>query len=118
MLILKKGNIVNSKVDVIVNSCTAHLELRVGVISNCVLNATGIEVENEVKLRYPNGINYGDIAISSAGGLKGVKKLYHVACPKFENNSSEACKNVKIAHFFLNCFIFHFLNFLLKRFYE
>jgi hypothetical protein len=94
-LILKKGNIVDSKADVIVTSP--------GVISKCILDIAGNEIQKELNLKCSNGINYGDLVITSAGGFKNVKKLYHTACPHFnqKNTNNDVYKNVNILCFVL-----------------
>ena len=97
-LILKKGNIVDSKADVIVTSP--------GVISKCILDIAGDEIQKELNSNNSKSKHYGDLLITSAGGLKNVKKLYHTACPHFsqKNNNFDFYKNVNILFFFFENF--------------
>ena len=75
-----------AKVDVMVNSCTKNLNLKTGLISKCIIEAAGTEIQNEVAFLYPQGIDYGGIAITSRGRIKSIKKIYHSACPHFDNS--------------------------------
>ncbi len=94
-LILKKGNIVDSKADVIVTSP--------GVILNCILDIAGDEIQKELNSNNLKSKHYGDLLITSAGGLKNVKKLYHTACHHFsqKNNNLDFYKNVNLLCFVL-----------------
>jgi hypothetical protein len=99
-LILKKGNIIDSKADVIVTSP--------GVILNCILHIAGDDIQKELNSNNSKSKNYTDLVITSAGGLKNVKKLYHTACPHFnqKNNNYDFYKNVIIViGFFFENFI-------------
>ena len=46
-----------------------------------------MEILNECKLKYPNGIDSNSIAITTAGKIKDVKYLYHVAPPNYQNET-------------------------------
>ena len=77
------GNILEAKVDVIVNPTHSSLKLNWGSLSKTVLAAAGPEIQHECTLNYPNGIDYDQMAETSAGRILGAKRLFHITCPAF-----------------------------------
>ncbi|KAI8777410.1 poly [ADP-ribose] polymerase 14 [Biomphalaria glabrata] len=83
------GEINMETTDVIVSSVTKHLNLRIGMLSNCILKTAGDIIQAELHLRYPMGINYGDFATSSGGNLP-CKHIFHACIPYgYGRNSGE-----------------------------
>lgn len=66
------------KVDVLINSVGVSLNLRNGIVSQKLVEKAGKSVQDECKKKYKNGINIGDIAITSAGHMI-CQKIFHVA---------------------------------------
>jgi poly [ADP-ribose] polymerase 10/14/15 len=82
---LELGNILDAKVDVIVNPTSSKLTLNWGSLSKNVLSSAGQVIQNECTLKYPTGIDSDQVAITSAGNLTGIKSLFHITCPPFAN---------------------------------
>ena len=111
-IFLELGNILTSKVDVIVNPTGSHLNLKWGSLSKHILSSAGQIVQTECQLKYPNGIDSDQVAITSAGNISGVTSLFHVTCPAFNNSNSETSCKV-ISKIITNC-----LNELVKNNYN
>lgn len=83
------------KVDVIVNSSNCRLELKKGRASKALLDAAGDVIQTECDI-YPNGIQNGEIAITSGGQLS-CKAIYHGALSKYSGPQDEQvnCDNLQ-----------------------
>ena len=70
--------------------CTAskNLELSRGRASRALLEKAGIEMKDDCENRYPDGIEYDEIAIVKAGNLP-CKKVYFVALPVWGTGHNE-----------------------------
>ena len=64
------------KADVIVNTTSTDLKLNVGGVSKGLLSVAGDALQNECNTKYPNGMAYGDIAVTSGAQLQ-CKEVYH-----------------------------------------
>ncbi|CAG2216552.1 unnamed protein product [Mytilus edulis] len=62
---LVKGQLACQKVDVIVNSTSASMQLEYGAVSKSLLQAAGPGLQSECKRKYPYGIQPGDLAETS-----------------------------------------------------
>jgi len=82
---------------VIVNSAVKNLKLENGRASNALIQATGQGIQTECDNKYPNGINHGEIAITSGGNLS-FKYIYHGSLPKYANAGDE---HVRTTHVYL-----------------
>lgn len=82
-----KDVITNQQVDVIVNSSNSSLDLKKGRASKVLLGAAGDVIQTECE-KYPNGIQDGEIAITSGGQLS-CKAIYHGALSKFSGPRDE-----------------------------
>lgn len=82
-----KDVITNQQVDVIVNSSNSSLDLKKGRASKALLGAAGDVIQTECE-KYPNGIQDGEIAITSGGQLS-CKAIYHGALSKFSGPQDE-----------------------------
>ncbi|XP_078312815.1 protein mono-ADP-ribosyltransferase PARP14-like [Crassostrea virginica] len=81
---LIKGQIGETEADVIVNTASPNLNLRQGAVSNSIVNLGGDTIQQECRAEYPNGINYGEIAITKAGKLD-CMLVFHGALPQWDN---------------------------------
>ena len=93
---LELGNILDAKVDVIVNPTSSKLTLNWGSLSKNVLSSAGLGIQAECTLKYPNGIDSDQVAITSAGNLTRIKSLFHITCPPFANVESSGKSLSKI----------------------
>ncbi|CAG2222956.1 PARP10_14_15 [Mytilus edulis] len=100
-VLVEQGSILDydAKVDVLINSVGVSLNLRNGIVSQKLVEKAGKSVQDKCKENYKNGINIGDIAITSAGHMI-CQKIFHVAlyinfvCDG--NISTEILKNIVI----------------------
>lgn len=74
--------------DVIVNSSHRSLDLSKGRASKALLEAAGDGIQTECRTNYPNGIQDGEIAITSGGQLL-CKAIYHGALSKYTYDEGE-----------------------------
>ncbi|CAC5392459.1 unnamed protein product [Mytilus coruscus] len=72
---LVTGMLVEQKVDVIVNSCNRQLDLAKGAVSSTIMKKGGHSILHECQDNYPNGIDYGNVVVSSAGNME-----FHMIC--------------------------------------
>ncbi|XP_060594497.1 protein mono-ADP-ribosyltransferase PARP14-like [Ruditapes philippinarum] len=86
-----KGEISSEKVNVIVNSTSSDLTLANGAVSISLLNVAGKKMQEEVRSKYPNGLNNINIAITSGYKLK-CKHVYHTALDQFDANKEMECR--------------------------
>ncbi|KAL4232309.1 Poly (ADP-ribose) polymerase [Mactra antiquata] len=84
------GLMVKEKVDVIINSTARHLKLDAGRSSAAILKSAGNIIQQECEQNYPDGIKYGEVAVTSPGNLK-CTKIFHVAINKYDANDSATC---------------------------
>ncbi|KAK3598400.1 hypothetical protein CHS0354_019803 [Potamilus streckersoni] len=73
-----KGEMASQKVDVIVNTVAKSLDLTHGAVSQSLLKQGGQSLQDECKMKYPNGIKDGDIAVTGGGDLN-CQIVCHVA---------------------------------------
>lgn len=89
------------KVDVIVNTTSKNLDLNQGAVSTSIMKLGGASIQQECHVKYPKGINYGEVAITSGGNLC-CKSVYHGALPKWDTDNGMS-KQVFLK-IFLNAF--------------
>ena len=70
------------------NSNRCDLDLSKGRASKALLDAAGTGIQAECKQKYPNGIQDGEIAVTSGGQLP-CKAIYHGALPKYSGPGDE-----------------------------
>lgn len=75
--------------DVIVNSTNRDLDLKVGAISRTLLKAGGDALAQECKIKYPDGIKLGEVAVTSGGAMK-CKALFHGLLVKWDGGQGHA----------------------------
>ncbi|KAL3864451.1 hypothetical protein ACJMK2_006135 [Sinanodonta woodiana] len=75
--------------DVIMNSVTTELNLDEGLLSKSLIKEGGKEIQDECNSSYPNGIKYGDIAITGAGNLR-CKTIFHVPVTPWDGREDSA----------------------------
>ena len=76
--------------------------MNTGILSKAIFESAGPEILNECRVKYPTGIDSGKIAVTSAGKIKGVKYLYHVAPSNYQKTNQAE----------LVSYILYFLNLL------
>ncbi|CAC5395808.1 PARP10_14_15 [Mytilus coruscus] len=100
-VLVEQGSILDydTKVDILINSVGASLDLSNGIVSEKLVKIAGKSVQDECYKKYKNGINIGDIAITSPGNMK-CKRIFHVALYRYwvfdGNISAEILKNIMI----------------------
>lgn len=73
-------------VDVIVNSVNAKLELNNGAVSQAILNLAGPGIQQELKTKYPAGLNESNkfMAVGGVGNLSNKKYIIHVTLNQWD----------------------------------
>ncbi|XP_053389477.1 protein mono-ADP-ribosyltransferase PARP14-like, partial [Mercenaria mercenaria] len=89
-IILKKEEIAKEKVDVIVNTTAKNLDLKNGAVSSSLLKFGGQNLQMEVSTNYPDGINFGEIAVSAGHTLKCLQ-VFHTTLSNYDANNATAC---------------------------
>ncbi|XP_046557245.1 protein mono-ADP-ribosyltransferase PARP14-like [Haliotis rubra] len=85
------GNVVDQKVDVLVNSCTPKLKLSSGPLTKVVLKAAGETIQDECRQKYPNGIKPGEVAVTS-GGRMTCKQIFHITLTDWKPDDADVEK--------------------------
>ncbi|XP_053407521.1 protein mono-ADP-ribosyltransferase PARP14-like [Mercenaria mercenaria] len=85
-----KGELAKERVDVIVNSTSPDLQLQRGALSNALLKAGGSKIQQECNQKYQDGIEVGDVAVTTAGKLK-CSKIYHITMKHFDHRNPRVC---------------------------
>ncbi|XP_076115863.1 protein mono-ADP-ribosyltransferase PARP14-like [Mytilus galloprovincialis] len=83
-----KGQLAKMKVGAIVNTTSKELKLDHGAVSASLLKNGGPSLQQECSQNYPNGINYGAIAVTSGGNLK-CKIVCHGCLNQWRKEGSE-----------------------------
>ena len=66
-----------------VTTSTRKIKMKDGTLSHYVLDMAGPNLQTEVDEKYPNGIQYGEIAVLSPGGLP-CQHIYCGALPRYD----------------------------------
>ncbi|XP_056013452.1 uncharacterized protein LOC125678475 isoform X3 [Ostrea edulis] len=98
---LKVGKLIEQQVDVIVCSGPQDLQLKNGGMAEALLKAAGAGIQTECHKKYPQGINYGEIAITDGYDLP-CKFVYHGAIPKWASTCTPTPKQ-SLKEFVTNC---------------
>lgn len=88
---VKIDKIQNQTVDVIVNSVNNRLELNHGSLSRTLVTAGGNVLQTECKNKYPNGLEVGQIAVTTGGNLS-CKHVYHACISDFQTEEKTESK--------------------------
>ena len=67
------------QVDVIVNSSSRDLQLTRGAVSQSLLKNGGNIIQEECQQNAPNGLQFGDVVMTSGGNLN-CRYIVHGAC--------------------------------------
>ncbi|KAJ8321017.1 hypothetical protein KUTeg_002604 [Tegillarca granosa] len=73
----------SNEVDIIVNSTARNLNLTKGAVSNSVLQTGGPSLQMECSTNYPNGIQFGEVAVTNGGNLQ-CSKVLHGSIPSWD----------------------------------
>ena len=84
----------------IVNTPSSDLNLDYGVLSKTILQAAGQQLQNECVQNYPNGITLDEIAVTGAGLINSVSKIFHVLVTGFKDQKTSSKVNIFFDHFF------------------
>jgi len=84
------------QVDAIVNSTNQQLKLDTGLVSKAILNKGGKKIQQECQQKAPNGIDSGEVVVTSGGKL-GCKFVIHGACCKWDGGAG-ASEQVQCCH--------------------
>ncbi|XP_062607832.1 uncharacterized protein LOC134269645 isoform X1 [Saccostrea cucullata] len=98
---LKVGNLTEQQVDVIVCSGPKDLKLKNKGMAETMLMAAGPGLQKDCDDKYPNGIQYGDIAITGGHKLQ-CQFVYHGALPKWGTSGTSTPKQI-LKDFVTNC---------------
>ncbi|XP_025093182.1 poly [ADP-ribose] polymerase 14-like [Pomacea canaliculata] len=90
------SDITKEEHNVLVNSSNRTLDMSKGQVSRDLLRVGGPQLQEECKTKYPNGINFGEIAVTGKGGPKGLfcKNIFH-CCLKEEKDKKKIEKIIK-----------------------
>ena len=72
----------------IVNTPSSALNLDYGILSKTILQAAGQQLQNECYQNYPNGITVHEIAVTGAGLMTSVSKIFHVLVTGFKDQET------------------------------
>ncbi|CAC5392514.1 Protein mono-ADP-ribosyltransferase PARP15 [Mytilus coruscus] len=87
------------KVDAIVNTTSRDLQLRKGVVSASLLKYGGSDLQKECSKKHPNGVKYGEVAVTSGGRLH-CKIVCHGSLEQWKADGS----SIKVFEtFIMNC---------------
>lgn len=85
---------ISFQANVIVNTTSTSLQLNYGAVSQSLLCVGGPGIQKECNLKYPNGIQAGDVAETSGGSLK-CDVIYHGALlPWKDSGSLQVCSDI------------------------
>lgn len=82
----------------IVNSVNSQLKLDKGSLSHTLVSVGGNSLQTECTNKYPNGLQVGQVAVTSGGNLK-CKQVYHSCIGDFKNQDKSESKKVKTLKF-------------------
>lgn len=80
------------QVDVLVNTPGRKLRLKHGALSSSLLKIAGKSLQDECDQIAPEGIQYGEIVVTSGGGLQCQEVVHGACCDWIEG--AEKCKEV------------------------
>ncbi|XP_063415772.1 protein mono-ADP-ribosyltransferase PARP14-like [Mytilus trossulus] len=92
-LVVVKGRIEKSHVDVVVNIVNSRLQLNLGKVSRTLLKVGGDIIETECRRSSPHGIKLGEI-VSTSGGNLPCKKVFHACMWDFNYKDSKTSKQI------------------------
>lgn len=90
---------VQIQADVYVNTTNVNLNISSGgIISTMLLNAAGPQLQQECSKNAP--INYGDVAVTGAGGTLKCRKIFHIALGAYDGpgGNAETVRRLKIQY--------------------
>lgn len=85
---LEVGSIIDTEANIIVNSTSSSLNLNCGVLSKLLLKHAGYGIQQECTQAYPNGIQVGEIAVTSAGNLNQIINIFHITLSHYKDEQS------------------------------
>ncbi|CAG2206177.1 BACH1 [Mytilus edulis] len=82
-----RGQIAHQQANVIVNTTSTNLQLNYGAVSQSLLCVGGPQLQKECNQKYPDGVNIGDVAVTSGGSLK-CDVIFHGALPQWKETGA------------------------------
>ncbi|CAC5387435.1 BRIP1 [Mytilus coruscus] len=82
-----RGQIAHQQANVIVNTTSTNLQLNYGAVSQSLLCVGGPQLQKECNQKYPDGVNLGDVAVTSGGSLK-CDVIFHGALPQWKETGA------------------------------
>lgn len=73
----------------IVNSVDKSLDLSIGATSKSLFHAGGEALQSECRLKYKDGIQPGEVAITKGGHLK-CRQVYHGTIKRWDHYKGDA----------------------------
>lgn len=73
----------------IVNTASKNLNLSQGAVSLSISKTGGDSIQQECKTKYPEGINFGEIAVTGGGNLA-CKIVCHGALPSWDKGTGDS----------------------------
>jgi len=74
----------------LVNSTNQQLDLRVGMTSKQLLRAAGGDLQNQCATMYPDGLSWGQVAITRAGYIATSKLIFHGMLPGWDGGKGQS----------------------------
>ncbi|XP_060557034.1 uncharacterized protein LOC132717560 isoform X1 [Ruditapes philippinarum] len=102
-----QGELDKTKVDVLVNTTSANLDLSKGNVSAALLKTAGRGLQKECHRKYVKGLRHGEIAVTG-GYDTGCRKIYHMALLPYSTKDS-----IEVV-----CFVLYFAFYLLSIYSE
>ncbi|KAL3880862.1 hypothetical protein ACJMK2_033068 [Sinanodonta woodiana] len=101
------GSLADWRADVLVCSCSPDLDLSKGGLANCLLQKAGSQLQDECNLKYPHGIQKGQVAVANGYNLH-CKKVYFGSLSPWSGDGSNCkqelaifvCECLKLAHIY------------------
>ncbi|XP_061082729.1 protein mono-ADP-ribosyltransferase PARP9 isoform X2 [Conger conger] len=90
---IKKGNIEQEKVDVIVNTISQDLNLSMGNVSTAILKKAGSKIQKDISSHSPRSPQFGDV-IETRGHMLHSQKVYHTICSSSEGQGSKILREI------------------------
>ncbi|WAR04730.1 PAR14-like protein [Mya arenaria] len=90
--------------DAFVNATTWDINLRIGALGRAILDVAGDEVLEDIKRTYPDGVRYGEVAISNTGRMKhSIEAFFHGQIPHWTPNDGFA--EIVLSKFVTECLL-------------
>lgn len=101
-----------------VNTTNKDLKsLKQGRVSKSILDAAGSELSTECRNKYPQGIEYCEVAVTPSFQLKQCKKIYHGGIPFFKRSLTVSTESLAVRLREINNHFIYLIIFFGVKFY-